>query len=51
MVGNDGKSHFLLSHLIEVKTFLSNTVPTFMSDIRPIRVFGLGVQKGHKNKI
>ena len=45
-VRNDGKSHFLLSRLIEVKTL---TVPTFMLDIRPIRAFGLGVLKGHKN--
>ena len=50
-VRTDGKSHFLLSCLIEVKTFLGNTVPTFMSDIRPIRGFGLGVLKGRKNKI
>ena len=50
-MGNDGKSHFHISRLIEVKTFLGNTVPTFMSDIRPIRAFGLGVLKGHKNKI
>ena len=35
----------LFSHLIEVKT---STAPTFVSDIRAIRAFGLKVLKGYK---
>ena len=36
----------IFSHLIEFKT---STTPTFMSDIRAIRTFGLKVLRGYKN--